>query len=77
MMISPETYYEFELKGKTREEILREIRSLKREIKRLERLVADPSLSPESRMYPSPDTRLKMTREHLARAVIAYEEATC
>ena len=35
MMISPETYYEDNLKGKSAGEILREIQSLKREINRL------------------------------------------
>ena len=30
MMISPEVYYEMHLKGKTQEEILKEIRSLKK-----------------------------------------------
>lgn len=32
MMISPEGYYEVNLKGKSQGEILKEIRSLKREI---------------------------------------------
>ena len=35
MMISPETFYEENLKGKSAEEILRVIKSLKREINRL------------------------------------------
>ena len=37
MMISPECYYENELKGKTPEQILTVIRSLKRKIAKLKR----------------------------------------
>ena len=36
MMISPEGYYEVSLKGKSQAEILKEIRTLKREIKGLQ-----------------------------------------
>ena len=35
MMISPEGYYEVNLKGKSQQDILKEIRSLKREINQL------------------------------------------
>ena len=45
MMISPESYYEIALKGKTPQEIMKEIRSLKKEINRLKRALEDPWLT--------------------------------
>ena len=47
MMISPEGYYEVSLKDKSQEEILKEIRSLKREISQLKRYLEEHSLEPE------------------------------
>lgn len=38
MMISPESYYEEFLKGKSKEEILRSIRGLKKEFGRLKNI---------------------------------------
>ena len=42
MMIGPETYYEENLKGKTAEQIMTAIRSLKREINRLKNVMEYP-----------------------------------
>jgi hypothetical protein len=74
MMISPEGYYEVSLKGKAQAEILKEIRSLKREINQLKRYMEEHSLEPEE-MFPTGLTRLKCNREYLARAIQAYAEA--
>ena len=74
MMISPEGYYEVSLKGKSQAEILKEIRSLKREINQLKRYMEEHSLEPEE-MFPTRLTRLKCNREYLARAIQAYAEA--
>ncbi len=41
MMICPETFYEMSLKGKSKEEIMTVIRSLKRKITRLKNEIAD------------------------------------
>ena len=58
MMISPEGYYEVSLKEKTQAEILKEIRSLKREINKLKRYIEEHSLELEE-MFPTRLTRLK------------------
>ena len=74
MMISPEGYYEVSLKGKSKAEILKEIRSLKREINQLKQYMEEHSLEPEE-MFPTRLTRLKCNREYLVRAIQAYVEA--
>lgn len=74
MMISPEGYYEVNLKGKSQQDILKEIRSLKREINQLKRYMEERSLEPEE-MLPNPLARLKCNREYLERAIQAYEAA--
>ena len=74
MMISPEGYYEVNLKGKSQTEILKEIRSLKREINQLKRYLEEHSLEPEE-MFPTRLTRLKCNREYPDRAIQAYAEA--
>ena len=74
MMISPEGYYEVNLKGKSQQDILKEIRSLKREINQLKRYMEEHSLEPEE-MFPTRLTRLKCNREYLERAIQAYQEA--
>lgn len=74
MMISPEGYYEVSLKGKSQAEILKEIRSLKREINQLKRYMEEHSFEPEE-MFPTRLTRLKCNCEYLDRAIQAYAEA--
>ena len=74
MMISPEGYYEVNLKGKSQQDILKEIRSLKREINQLKRYMEEHSLEPEE-MFPTRLTRLKCNREYLERAIQAFQEA--
>lgn len=74
MMISPEGYYEMNLKGKSQQDILKEIRSLKREINQLKRYKEEHSLEPEE-MFLTRLTRLKCNREFLERAIQAYQEA--
>lgn len=72
-MISPETYYDMYIKGKSVPEIMHQIRCLKLEIGRLkseiERGVANFN------MRPSPDTMLHCEREYLefAREELSYE----
>ena len=74
MMISPEGYYEVNLKGKSQQDILKEIRSLKREINQLKRYMEEHSLEPEE-IFPTRLTRLKCNCEYLERAIQAYAEA--
>ncbi|MGM9942308.1 MAG: hypothetical protein ACI32N_10040 [Bulleidia sp.] len=74
MMISPETYYEMNLKGKSQQEILKEIRSLKREIGQLKKSLEDTRTA-VFEVFPSRLTRLNCNRNYLDRAIQAYEEA--
>ena len=75
MMISPEGLYEFELKGKSKDEILKEIRSLKRDINRNKKLIEDNNKASEpiAFMSPGPNMIIEMDREYLERAIKAYE----
>jgi hypothetical protein len=75
MMISPNIYYEFELKGKTQQDLFVCIQSLKKEINALKRELEDPSIAPEYRMMPGPLTMLKCYRDYLQMAIKAYTEA--
>ena len=70
MMESPEWYYEEKLKGKTPRQIQREIRNLKREIRRLETVVANPEAYPEEwSICPDPQVQLEMYRLYLNMAI--------
>lgn len=73
MMISPETYYEENLKGKTSEEILKAIRSLKREITRLKNIAEHPEYVCE--MHPSESVRISCSHDYLERAKLALKES--
>ena len=72
MMISPEVFYETELKGKTAPQIMNTIQALKQEIELLKAAMERPGYAPT--MSPSEDVRLACTREYLDRARRAYAE---
>ena len=74
MMISPEGFYESEIKGKDRDDILRVINRLKREIAALKRTMEHPDYGTEIIMHPSESTRLWCTRLYLERAKSALAE---
>ena len=64
MMMSPEAYDEANLKGKSQQDILKEIRSLKREINRLKREMEDRT-HVRLEMCPTRLTKLTYEREYL------------
>ena len=68
MMISPEVYHEEQLKGKTKEQIMRVIRGLKQEIGHLKNMMESPDYAQESVIHPSEDARLDCMREYLEKA---------
>lgn len=72
MMISPEGYIESEIKGKSKEEILRKIRGLKQDIGRLRNQIENGSIE-DIVIEPSPETQLMCVREYLRRAILEYE----
>ena len=73
MMICPETFYEEKLKGKTPEQIMTAIRSLKREISRLKNIAEHPEY--QCMMHPSESVRIMCLHEYLERAKMALVEA--
>lgn len=75
MMISPETYYEMNLKGKSAEQIMTAIRGLKQEIGRLKNTMEHPEYGTEVIICPSEATQLSCTRDYLDRAKLALAEA--
>ncbi len=75
MMISPEGYYEMELKGKSIKDIAKKIRSLKNEIGHLKKAIESPKYGTTVIIMPDEHTRLWYIRLYLARAIAAYEEA--
>jgi len=75
MMISPESYYEEYLKGKTKEQIMTAIRGLKQEIGCLKNSMENPHGRIKTVMHPNEYTRLHWNREYLERAKEAYAEA--
>lgn len=72
MMISPETFYEMELKGKNEKEILTIIRGLKQRIGRLKNTMEHPEYM--GIIEPSEDVQIHWTREYLNRAKEALSE---
>ena len=74
MMISPETYYEMNLQGKSPKEIMKKIRSLKIQIGQLKRSI-EKTDDMVLEVFPGRLTRLKCDQDYLERAIQAYEEA--
>lgn len=76
MMISPETFYTENLEGKKSEEIMRQIRSLKKAINKLKKdLESNCSETDAIIICPSPLTRIKVYRDYLDRAKQALDES--
>ena len=76
MMVSPEWYSEEYLKGKTAEQLQKEVRSLKRKIGHLKKVVANPQeYMDEWGMCPSPEVQLEMHGLYLQKAVEALMDA--
>ena len=76
MMISPETFYEMKLKGKSADQIMTVIRGLKREIGRLKNYIESPEYSDrEIVMKPSENVQISCTRDYLEEAKRALAEA--
>lgn len=72
MMLSPERYYEYNLKGKNAKQIMREIDSLKKEIRELKKTMERPAYV--CLMDPGEDVQLWCTRLYLEKAKEALAE---
>lgn len=75
MLISPEYYYEENLKGKTVQEIQSKIRGLKSKITRLKRKMENADDFEQNLPGPSLATQLTYTRQYLEKAKQALVEA--
>lgn len=75
MLISPELYYEENLKAKSVQEIKRRIRLLKMEINKLKKELESDCPRSSVMIMPSPLTRISVYRDYLDRAKLALEEA--
>ena len=70
MMVSPEWFYEDKLKGRTAEQIKKEIRSLRRKIGHLKKVVENQQeYTEEWGICPDPKVQLEMHRLYLQEAV--------
>ena len=76
MMVSPEWYYEEYLAGKEPKEILKRIKNIRNEIKRLKEIEENPTEENfgEIIMDPSTEVRIKCNRLYLQKAIEALEE---
>ena len=74
MLTSPESYYEMEIKGKTKQEILKEIRSLKRRINE-DTIYLEESHEEPVEMYPDRRSMVSLEQQYLEYAIKGYEEA--
>lgn len=72
MMISPDEYYELNLKGKSKTEIMKEIRSLRQTIGKLKDTMEHPDYI--STIKPSEHVQLLCMRMYFERAIQALEE---
>ena len=75
MMVSPEWFYEERIKGKSAEQIKKEIRSLRGTISHLRKAVANPGDYKEAwRIRPAPKVQLQMHILYLQKAEQALRE---
>ncbi len=74
MMISPEWYFDENIKGKNQSEIKSAIRGLKNKIGRLKNIMEDPNYGTEFIIKPSESTKLFWTRKYLKYAKQGLEE---
>ena len=65
-MISPDTFYEMNLKGKTEEEIVTTIFELGEEIDRLKKIVEDPNYV--CTMHPSERVQISCLKDYVQKA---------
>ena len=75
MMISPELYYDENIKGKGPKEIMTQIRSLKKDINKIKKEIVAYCVEPKTTVLPDPFTTMKVYRQYLERAKQALEEA--
>lgn len=74
MMICPDAYYEQKLKGKTKEQVFSQIRSLKWQIGNLKNQLEGPDSDERASEAPSEKTQISYLRDYLDRAKMVYAQ---
>ncbi len=74
MMISPGSYVEMHLKGKSMDDAMKEVKSLKRVINRLKKILEEYPYSDECMIHPSPEVRISVSRDYLSAAKAFFQE---
>lgn len=77
MMISPESYYEEYLKGKSEKQILTVIRGLKKHIGHLKNVMEHPNYGNTSIIHPSEDVQISCNRLYLQKAIKVLDDIGC
>ena len=75
MMLSPESYIESEIAGKSKEQILTKIRGLKKQIGHLKRLAEEDGNESEEMIIPSLQAQIDVMREYLNLTIKEYTKA--
>ncbi len=73
MMISPDSFVEMEFRGKDREKSLKVVKNLRKEIRRLKRVIEEDPYSEEFEIKPSPQTQISMSRDYLLASKAYFE----
>lgn len=73
MMISPDSYVEMELWGKSRENALKKVKGLRKEINHLKRVIEENPYKDEYEMDPSPEVRISVLQDYLTAAKAYFE----
>ena len=76
MMISPQTYVDMYIAGKSAKEIKKEIEKLKRRIRELKRILENPSLEVEPFVCPHPSVQISVTFDYIEAARAYLYETT-
>lgn len=74
MMIGPGSFIAENIEGKTREEAVKEVKSLWREIRRLKKMIEEESRSEEMMYHPSPGVRISVYHDYIEAAKAYFEE---
>lgn len=73
MMISPDSFVKTELLGKDREKSLKVVKKLRKEIRRLKRVIEEDPYSEELEIKPSPQTQIRVSRDYLMASKAYFE----
>ena len=74
MMIASATYVEMELAGKNREQAIKEVKSLWKEIRRLKKIIEEEPDSEEMMICPMPDVRVSVYRDYIEAARECFKD---